>query len=261
MIIDFSFILVAAALVTGVVWGVYAFGIQPQRLKALAPGEAPPGEPVLVEYARSFFPIILIVLVVRSFIFEPFRIPSDSMMPTLLDGDFIFVSKYSYGLKLPVVNTKVVPVGDPERGDVVVFRLPSDPSVNYIKRLVGLPGDRISVRNDQLFINGERIPVEFNGTYDKEDYFGAQLGLERLGDVTHTVMYIPGREAADFDGVVPAGHYYFMGDNRDNSRDSRFPEVGFVPEGNLVGKAVRIWLNVKLPSGPVLWSRIGDAIN
>ncbi len=261
MIIDFSFILVAAALVTGVVWGVYAFAIQPQRLKGRAAGEAAPAEPVLVEYARSFFPIILIVLVVRSFIFEPFRIPSDSMMPTLLDGDFIFVSKYSYGLKLPVVNTKVVPVGDPERGDVVVFRLPSDPSVNYIKRLVGLPGDRISVRNDQLFINGERIPVEFNGTYEKDDYFGAQLGLERLGDVTHTVMYIPGREAADFDGVVPAGHYYFMGDNRDNSRDSRFPEVGFVPEGNLVGKAVRIWLNVKLPSGPVLWSRIGDAIN
>jgi signal peptidase I len=259
MIVDFSFILVAAAVVTGVVWGVYAFAVQPRR-QAVVAGEVPLAEPVIVEYARSFFPIILIVLVVRSFIFEPFRIPSDSMMPTLLDGDFIFVSKYSYGLRLPVVNTKVVPVGDPARGDVVVFRLPSDPSVNYIKRLVGLPGDRISVRNDQLFINGERIPVEFNGTYEKEDYFGAQLGLERLGDVTHTVMYIPGREAADFDGVVPAGHYYFMGDNRDNSRDSRFPEVGFVPEGNLVGKAVRIWLNVKLPSGPVLWSRIGDAI-
>jgi signal peptidase I len=260
MIIDFSFILVAAALLTGVVWGVYALGVSPQRQKGWVKGELPRAEPVIVEYARSFFPIILVVLVVRSFIFEPFRIPSDSMMPTLLDGDFIFVSKYSYGLKLPVLNTKVVPIGNPARGDVVVFRLPSDPSINYIKRLVGLPGDRISVRNDQLFINGERIPVEFNGTYEKEDYYGAQLGLERLGEATHTVMYIPGREAADFDGVVPAGHYYFMGDNRDNSRDSRFPEVGFVPEGNLVGKAVRIWLNVKLPSGPVLWSRIGDAI-
>jgi len=260
MIIDFSFILVAAALLTGVVWGVYALGVSPQRQKGWGKGELPRAEPVIVEYARSFFPIILVVLVVRSFIFEPFRIPSDSMMPTLLDGDFIFVSKYSYGLKLPVLNTKVVPIGNPARGDVVVFRLPSDPSINYIKRLVGLPGDRISVRNDQLFINGERIPVEFNGTYEKEDYYGAQLGLERLGEATHTVMYIPGREAADFDGVVPAGHYYFMGDNRDNSRDSRFPEVGFVPEGNLVGKAVRIWLNVKLPSGPVLWSRIGDAI-
>ncbi|MEQ1581826.1 MAG: signal peptidase I [Steroidobacteraceae bacterium] len=260
MIVDFSFILVAAALVTGVVWGVYAFAIKP-RGQVVVAGQVPPAEPVIVEYARSFFPIILIVLVVRSFIFEPFRIPSDSMMPTLLDGDFIFVSKYSYGLKLPVVNTKVVPIGDPQRGDVVVFRLPSDPSINYIKRLVGLPGDRISVRNDQLFINGDRIAIEPDGTYQKEDeYFGAELGLEHLGDVTHNVMYIPGREAADFDGVVPAGHYYFMGDNRDNSRDSRFPEVGFVPEGNLVGKAVRIWLNIKLPSGPVLWSRIGDAI-
>jgi signal peptidase I len=262
MIVDFSFVLVVAALVTGVVWGVYAFAVKPGRLKALAPGEMPPAEPVIVEYARSFFPIILVVLVVRSFVFEPFRIPSDSMMPTLLDGDFIFVSKYSYGLKLPVLNTKVVPVGDPQRGDVVVFRLPSDPSVNYIKRLVGLPGDRIAVRNDQLFINGERIVVDPNGTYEKQDeYFGSQLGRERLGNVTHDVMYIPGREAADFEGVVPAGHYYFMGDNRDNSRDSRFPEVGFVPEGNLVGKAVRIWLNVRLPSGPVLWSRIGDAIH
>jgi signal peptidase I len=260
MIIDFSFILVAATLLTGCIWGLYAWVWKPRQLRGLASGQPAPAEPVIVEYARSFFPIIVIVLVVRSFIFEPFRIPSDSMMPTLLDGDFIFVSKYAYGLKLPVVNAKVVPVGNPQRGDVVVFRLPSDPAVNYIKRLVGLPGDRISVRSDQLYINGERIPVEFNGIYEQDDYLGAQLGLERLGDVTHTVMYIPGREAADFDDVVPAGHYFFMGDNRDNSRDSRFPEVGFVPEGNLVGKAVRIWLNLKLPSGPVIWSRIGDAI-
>ncbi len=260
MIIDFSFVLVAATLLTGLIWGGYAVFAKPRQALAGGGVAEPVREPVVVEYARSFFPIIVIVLVVRSFLFEPFRIPSDSMMPTLLDGDFIFVSKYAYGLKLPVLNTRIVPIGDPKRGDVVVFRLPSDPKVNYIKRLVGMPGDRISVRSDQLYINDERIAVEFNGLYQGEDYLGAQLGAEQLGTANHSVMYIPGREAADFEDVVPAGHYFFMGDNRDNSRDSRFPEVGFVPEGNLVGKAVRIWLNVKLPSGPVLWSRIGDAI-
>jgi len=262
MIVDFSFILVAATLLTGLIWGFHAWVLKPRQVRAGAAGgeSVPVSEPLIVEYARSFFPIIVIVLVVRSFIFEPFRIPSDSMMPTLLDGDFIFVSKYSYGLKLPVLNTRIVPVGDPERGDVVVFRLPSDPAINYIKRLVGLPGDRISVRSDQLYINGERIAVEWTAMYEGDDYRGARLGTERLGDAVHNVMYIPGREAEDFDDVVPAGHYFFMGDNRDNSRDSRFPEVGFVPEGNLVGKAVRIWLNLKLPSGPVIWSRIGDAI-
>lgn len=263
MIVDFSFLLVAATLLTGVIWGAYAWVIKPKQVRSLAGGgteQAAPREPLVVEYARSFFPIIVIVLVVRSFLFEPFRIPSDSMMPTLLDGDFIFVSKYAYGLKLPVVNTRIVPIGEPQRGDVVVFRLPSDPAVNYIKRLVGLPGDRISVINDQLFINGERIAVEFNAIYEAEDYRGAQLGTEKLGEAVHEVMYIPGRAAADFEDIVPAGHYFFMGDNRDNSRDSRFPEVGFVPEDHLVGKAVRIWLNLKLPSGPFLWHRIGDAI-
>ena len=133
MVFDFSFWLVVAAAVSGLVWAVDARLLRPRRLAAAAPGQPPP-EPVLVEYARSFFPIILLVLVIRSFLFEPFRIPSDSMMPTLLDGDFIFVNKYVYGLRLPVLNTEVVAMGEPQRGDVVVFRLPMDPSTNYIKR-------------------------------------------------------------------------------------------------------------------------------
>src|SRR5262245_6193125 len=139
MTVDFSLILVAATAVTGAIWAVDALIFR--RARTVAAGNGAGREPVLVEYARSFFPVILIVLVVRSFLFEPFRIPSDSMMPTLLDGDFIFVNKYAYGLRLPVLNAKILETGEPKRGDVIVFRLPSDPSTNYIKRLVGLPGD------------------------------------------------------------------------------------------------------------------------
>jgi signal peptidase I len=254
MIFDFSFILVVATLITGVVWGVDSLFFKRRRAAA---GVA--REPVAVEYARSFFPVILIVLLIRSFLFEPFRIPSDSMMPTLLDGDFIFVSKYAYGLRLPVLNNKVVELGEPKRGDVIVFRLPSDPATNYIKRLIGLPGDHISVRGRQLFVNGQPMPVELTGVYQGHGHTGARVGVEHLGEVRHDVLFIPERYTRDYDEIVPAGHYFFMGDNRDNSRDSRFPEVGFVPERNLVGKAVRIWLNWDLPSAPI-WSRIGDPI-
>jgi signal peptidase I len=262
MIFDFSFILVAATAVTGVIWGVDSWLFREKRLRtASAAGVAPDAvrEPVIVEYARSFFPVILIVLLIRSFLFEPFRIPSDSMMPTLLDGDFIFVNKYAYGLRLPVLNTKIVSVGEPKRGDVIVFRLPSDPATNYIKRLVGLPGDHVVVRGRRLFVNGEAMSVELDGIYQGHRHTGAQIGTEHLSDVDHEVLYIPERYTRDYDEVVPAGHYFFMGDNRDNSRDSRFPEVGFVPERNLVGKAVRIWLNWDLPAAPI-WERIGDPI-
>jgi len=294
MIFDFSFILTVATLVTGVIWGLDAWLWKPKREQraALARGGsiggAPGGaavrggdrvgssaagaattagnevrEPVIVEYARSFFPVILIVLVIRSFLFEPFRIPSDSMMPTLLDGDFIFVNKYAYGLRLPVLNTKIVPIGEPKRGDVIVFRLPSDPSINYIKRLVGLPGDHITVADRKVYVNGEPMSVTLEGRYQGPRNTGAQanaeLSEENLGGVRHSILYIPERESRDYDVVVPAEHYFFMGDNRDNSRDSRFEEVGLVPEGNLVGKAVRIWLNWDLPNAPI-WSRIGDAI-
>jgi signal peptidase I len=185
------------------------------------------------------------------------------MMPTLLDGDFIFVNKYAYGLRLPVINYKVVPIAEPKRGDVIVFRLPSDPSTNYIKRLVGLPGDHITVRERQVFVNGKLMPVTVNGRYEGPRNTGAQadaqLGVEDLEGVKHNVLHILERYSRDFDEVVPAEHYFFMGDNRDNSRDSRFPEVGFVPEKNLVGKAVRIWLNWDLPDAP-RWDRIGNAI-
>jgi signal peptidase I len=266
MIFDFSFILVAATVLTGVIWAIDVALFKGQRLAAGAARGVPPEEvrePMVVEYARSFFPVILIVLLIRSFMFEPFRIPSDSMMPTLLDGDFIFVNKYAYGLRLPVINSKIVGIGEPQRGDVIVFRLPSDPSTNYIKRLIGLPGDHIAVRDDVLYVNGQKIDVQLNGLYQGVGQSGARnpgarLGTERLGEVVHNVLYL-NRQPPDYDQVVPEGHYFFMGDNRDNSRDSRFPEVGFVPERNLVGKAVRIWLNWDLPDAPI-WSRVGDPI-
>jgi len=263
LILDFSFALVVATLVTGLIWAADVWYFRPtrvQRAGALA-GGVPLREPVIVEYARSFFPIILIVLLIRSFLFEPFRIPSDSMMPTLLDGDFIFVNKFTYGLRLPVVNTEIVDLGAPQRGDVVVFRLPSDPSTNYIKRLVGLPGDHIVVANKRVYVNGDPQPVEINGMFQPMNSTPlARIGVEQLGDVRHRVLYIEERPSVDYEGMVPEGHYFFMGDNRDNSRDSRFPEVGYVPTGHVVGKAVRIWLNWNLPNAPI-WNRIGDAIH
>jgi signal peptidase I len=218
------------------------------------------GEPLLVQYARSFFPVILIVLMVRAFVVEPFRIPSASMMPGLVAGDFIFVNKFSYGLRLPVSNTKIVPIGEPQRGDVIVFRLPSDPSVHFIKRLIGLPGDHVVVRDNRLNVNGSSIPMKPDGAYAGDQGFkGAELALERIGAAQHVVMLAPNREATDFDAVVPAGHYFFMGDNRNDSEDSRFPIVGFVPERNLVGHAVRIWMNWQMPGWPD-WRRIGMQI-
>ncbi|HEX7115009.1 MAG TPA: signal peptidase I [Steroidobacter sp.] len=259
MVFDFSFILVAATFLTGLIWGLDSWLFKPRRIAAARAHGAEPDDPAVVEYARSFFPVILIVLLIRSFLFEPFRIPSDSMMPTLLDGDFIFVNKYAYGLRLPVLNTKILSIGEPQRGDVIVFRLPRDPSTNYIKRLVGLPGDHILVRGKQLYVNGEPVAVRLDGFYDGPRQKGARIGIEKLGSVEHQVLFIPGRETDDFETVVPAGHYFFMGDNRDNSQDSRYAQVGLVPERNLVGKAVRIWLNWDLPSAPI-WDRIGDPI-
>jgi signal peptidase I len=183
------------------------------------------------------------------------------MMPTLLEGDFIFVNKFAYGLRLPVINNKILDLGEPERGDVVVFRLPSDPSINYIKRVVGLPGDVVNYEqvSKRLTINGELISLELLGDYDEDPEYA--LAREQLGDVEHTMLLAPGRFSLGDTYKVPAGHFFMMGDNRDNSRDSRFQGVEFIPEGRLVGKAVRIWMNWRTPGeGGPRWSRIGQSI-
>ena len=250
----FSLLLVAAGMILLADWAVF----KGRRLRGA--GGTVIREPLLVQYARSFFPVVLIVLLLRAFVFEPFRIPSASMMPGLVAGDFIFVNKFAYGLRLPLTNTKIVSTGEPQRGDVIVFRLPSDPSIHFIKRLIGLPGDHVVVRDNRLMVNGASIPLKPGGAYAGDHGFtGAELALERFGAAQHVVMLASNREAIDFDAVVPPGHYFFMGDNRNDSEDSRFPIVGFVPERNLVGHAVRIWMNWQLPGWPD-WRRIGMKI-
>ncbi len=269
--VDFSLMLVVVGAVSGLVWGMDQAFFARRRTQAAAAAGTPPErvrEPIAVEYARSFFPVIILVLVIRSFLFEPFRIPSDSMMPTLYDGDFIFVSKYAYGLRLPVTNTLVVPTGTPQRGDVIVFRLPPNPKINYIKRLVGLPGDRIRVdEQNQVYVNGMPVPQQPGPIYtgpkqDLLNYIGAPTAFEELGTHRHRIMFANGSPKTG-EWVVPEGHYFFMGDNRNNSKDSRFQDdmdaPGFVPAQNLVGKAVRIWLNLDTRDGP-LWRRIGNRI-
>lgn len=214
-------------------------------------------EPLLVEYGKSFFPVLAIVLVLRSFLVEPFQIPSGSMKPTLEVGDFILVNKFAYGIRLPVLDTKVIEVGDPQRGDVMVFRYPSDPRINYIKRVVGLPGDRIQyTANKDLLINGERVAETLLGE-EPGSLGSVTLYKERLGQVEHVIRKEMSRMRREPGGewVVPAGHYFMMGDNRDNSNDSRYwrdrhiPQElwGMVPDDHIVGKAFAIWLSWPSP--------------
>ncbi len=269
--VDFSLMLVIVGALSGIIWAAdQAFFARRRRVAAASAGTPTERvrEPIAVEYARSFFPVIILVLVIRSFLFEPFRIPSDSMMPTLYDGDFIFVSKYSYGLRLPVTNTLVFATGTPKRGDVIVFRLPPNPKINYIKRLVGLPGDHVRVdENNLLYVNDKLMPQTPGPAYsgpkqDLYNYAGVPTAFEQLDAKRHRLMFANGSVRSG-EWVVPAGHYFFMGDNRNNSKDSRWLDEmdapGFVPEQNLVGKAVRIWLNLDTRDGP-LWRRIGNAI-
>lgn len=216
--------------------------------------ETSAGRETLVEYCQSFFPVLLFVLIIRSFVFEPFRIPSGSMEPTLLQGDFIFVKKYSYGLRLPVTETKIVETGAPKRGDVVVFRLPSDTSINYIKRVVGLPGDEISYNDHRLLINGR--PIALDPAVDPTSTVKT-LHNEQLDERLHQIKVMNPRSRMDGTWQVPAGHYFMMGDSRDNSTDSRF--IGAIPESHLVGEAVRIWMHMDGFTMPD-WDRIGTKI-
>jgi signal peptidase I len=203
-------------------------------------------EPVVVDYSRAFFPVLAVVLILRSFVAEPYKIPSSSMMPNLLIGDFILVNKFSYGFRLPITNTKIIPVAEPKRGDVVVFKPPHAPDQNWIKRVVGLPGDRIGFHGDTLSINGQAMEYKVNGEYVGNGMTGSTLLTESLPGRTHTVLEMVGRSdpRGQGDWVVPQGQYFVMGDNRDNSEDSRFwTQTHFLPEENLRGKAFMIWLN------------------
>ncbi len=254
MSINLALILTVLTLVSGIVVAFNRFYYQ--KKLAASGGAGNPALNVLIEYSRSFFPVLLFVLIIRSFIFEPFRIPSGSMMPTLLQGDYIFVKKYSYGLRWPVIEKKFLETGTPMRGDVVVFRLPSDPSVNYIKRVVGLPGDTIVYQDHQLSINGEPMPISKHSEMRLED--SGLVFIEDLDGRKHEIRISrPGSRATERTYTVSEGHYFMMGDNRDNSQDSRF--IGEIPETHLVGEAVRIWMHMDGIEWPD-WGRIGTKI-
>jgi len=254
---DFSFFLVIASLVTGIIWGSYLL-----FTKFFQTSPTSGKEPLIVEYAHSFFPIVFIVLILRSFIAEPFRIPSGSMMPTLLVGDFILVNKFTYGIRLPVLFNKVIELNDPERGDIVVFRFPKDPTTDYIKRVVGLPGDRVAYYNKKLLINGKPAKQVSLGGYtgvgQGRDMTGANHIVENLGEVEHDILIRQGTPSVEGVFVVPEGQYFVMGDNRDNSNDSRY--WGTVPEENLVGKAFFIWMSWDWEDKGIGFDRIGTIL-
>ncbi|PLC53822.1 signal peptidase I [Pollutimonas nitritireducens] len=285
---DFALVLFLLLVLTGIVWCLDFFYLRSRRragavsaMAATAPAVAGLEQseasrirqeaydkanraPWWVEYCVSFFPVILFVFALRAFVVEPFRIPSGSMLPTLQDGDLILVNKFQYGIRLPVIDKKVVDIGSPERGDVMVFRYPVDPGVDYIKRVVGLPGDIVQYHNKVLSINGKEVPLERDGDFfepDRSSYVGRYT--EQLGPVAHKILLnkqagqdymaisdYPYRENCEYFGsgvrcTVPAGHYFMMGDNRDNSLDSRY--WGFVPDKYIVGRAFLIWMNFKEP--------------
>ncbi len=266
LVFDFSFYLFVGTVVTGVIWALDVFVLAPKRSKVVQANtqiskgvEVSRGgkEPVIVEYAKSFFPVLLVVFLLRGFIVEPFRIPSGSMLPSLYIGDFILVNKFAYGIRIPVINKKIIPLSEPERGDVVVFRYPRDPSLDYIKRIIGLPGDHIAYYNKVLYINGKPMPREFVGQYDGPGQEHANEYREDLNGVKHEMLLMPARpNSLEGEYIVPDGMYFAMGDNRDNSNDSRV--WGPVPEKNLVGKAFMIWMHW---SDGVRWNRIGNTID
>jgi signal peptidase I len=229
--------------------------VEPARQRLLA-------QPWWLDWTAGLFPVILMVFLLRSFLFEPFKIPSGSMIPTLEIGDLILVNKFHYGIRIPVINKKLVPLNDPKRGDVMVFRYPVDPGIDFIKRVVGVPGDEIAYINQKLYLNGQLAPLQqLDDYYDEDRRTYSRQFREDVGDgVTHRLLVDPqqpssyGMRARQFPGVencrytaegvtckVPAGHYFMMGDNRDNSEDSRF--WGFVPDENIVGRAFFVWMN------------------
>ena len=278
MDIDFSLVLLSLVSVTGVVWLFDHLFLLSSRKQAVSDYPTPNGplgaqleddqrldfesltaldidesdrvavqalarEPLLVEYAKSFFPVLFIVLMLRSFLFEPFTIPSSSMLPTLEIGDYILVNKFTYGLRLPVIGTKVMALNDPERGDVMVFKFPQNPRINYIKRVVGIPGDHIRYEDKTLYINGEKIETDFVAKVPPRSPTTI-IYSEQLGEVNHTVQHLIARNhnLLEFPGgTIPEGQYFVMGDNRDNSNDSR--AWGMVDDKYVVGNAFAIWMN------------------
>ena len=265
---DFSLILVVLTFITGAVWLVDALFFAKKRQPATMQQTSAPAhvasdgrvsqgwtvdsgsdhaasngetlEPLVVEYCRSFFPILFIVLILRSFIVEPFQIPSQSMLPTLEVGDFILVNKFTYGLRLPVIGTEIVDLGEPERGDVMVFRNPEDNRTNYIKRVIGIPGDTVTLLGKELYVNGELVEQQLLAAMPADNP-QELIYEESLGGATYRIQKESGPSSIRAEWKVPADSYFMLGDNRDRSRDSRY--IGVVPANNIVGQAFAIWMH------------------
>ena len=259
---DFAIVLVSLVAICGALWLLDALLIKKSRVAAIedykrtqaksrsdeevaAAIEELSTEPLVIEYAKSFFPVLVIVLILRSFLMEPFQIPTGSMIPTLEVGDFILVNKYAYGVRLPIIGTKIIEVDDPDRGEIMVF-IPPHENKYYIKRVIGLPGDTVRYEDKNLYINSELIGKEYVEPITVDTSIGGLAGAlytETINGVEHATQHIDavGRRRARTTWVIPNGHYFMMGDNRDNSSDSR--ERGAVPENDIVGKAVAIWMH------------------
>ena len=262
MNVDFSAVLLSLVAFCGLLWLLDSLLAKKSRVQAVEDFKAGQGkgkseedisaaiadlsrEPLVIEYAKSFFPVLLLVLALRSFLIEPFQIPTGSMIPTLEVGDFILVNKYAYGVRLPVIGTKIMDVDEPQRGEVMVFFPPHEDKY-YIKRVIGLPGDTIRYENKRLYVNGDLISEEYEEDIVVETSIGdlpGTLHTETINGIEHATQHITGvaRQRARTTWVIPAGKYFMMGDNRDNSADSR--EWGTVPEKDIVGKAIAVWLH------------------
>lgn len=261
----FSEILFIATAVTGLVWLIDRIWFRPKRMMyVLADPKRPIKEPWWIEYSKSFFPVLLIVFLLRTFIAEPFRIPSGSMRPTLLEGDFIVVNKFDYGLRLPILDYKILAIGQPKRGDIVIFKhVKNGESLDMVKRVVGLPGDHIQYQDKTLYINGKPMLQTFEGEKIETNAHGMQYPvrefIEDINGNKHQIFVRP--DVADNlyyykykDIVVPPDHYFMLGDNRDGSDDSRF--WGFVSDKDLQGRAIAIWMSWGGFKHPVRWNRL-----
>lgn len=267
---NFELILFYAVVISGVIALFDQLFLMKKRKQTYAKatqGVANPPElklPMLIDYARSFFPVLLLVFLLRSFLYEPFRIPTGSLEPTLAVGDFILVNKFHYGLRLPILHTVIYPNQEPAHGDIIVFRWPPNPSVNFIKRVIGLPGDKISYIDKMLYVNGKKIDQSDIGITNNRDEEGRLLEVkERMEDffgVKHAIYINEARYGEDFkDVLVPENMIFVMGDNRDSSADSRF--WGFVPYENIIGKANYVWMSWDSFDHKIRWSRLGKAVH
>jgi len=257
MNVDFPLILVILTFLCGLIWLIDVLFLAKKRKLT---GKK---MPVWIDYGRSFFPVFLIVLIIRSFIIQPYRVPTGSLEPTILPNDFVAVNQFAYGLRLPVLNTKILNIGEPKRGDIVVFRFPGDPRVDYVKRVIGVPGDHVVYKNRTLYINGKKISqklLQEGQDIEPTGNIPSQVKEENLMGVKHQILlHETGyEENGSVNIVVPKGMYFMMGDNRDGSGDSRY--WGFVAEKYLVGKAFLIWLSWDSNKHRIRWSRIGTIL-